>query len=43
MAGPSKCMCLIVDSTCAQNNVEEQYADIDSKEETEDTPRSIII
>jgi hypothetical protein len=37
MAGPSKCAHLLVDLTCVQDDAEEQYAAIDSKEELEDT------
>jgi hypothetical protein len=37
MAGPSKRMRLLVDLACAQDDIEEQYADIDSGEELEDT------
>jgi hypothetical protein len=37
MTGPSKCMCLIVYLACVQDDVEEQYADVDSEEELEDT------
>jgi hypothetical protein len=35
--GPSKPGRLLVDLACAQDNVEEQYADIDSEEELADT------
>jgi hypothetical protein len=35
MAGPLKHACLLVDLACAQDSVEEQYADIDSEEEPE--------
>jgi hypothetical protein len=37
MAGPSKRTCLLVDLAWAYNDVEEQYADINSEEELEDT------
>jgi hypothetical protein len=37
MAGPSKHARLLVNLACAQDDVEEQYADIDSEEEFEDT------
>jgi hypothetical protein len=37
MAGPSKCVHLLVDLACAQDDVEEQYAEINS-EELQDPP-----
>jgi hypothetical protein len=39
MAGPSKCMCLIIllHLTFAQHDVKEQYADNDSEEDLKDT------
>jgi hypothetical protein len=37
VAGPSKCAHLLLNLECAQDVVEEQYADINSKEELEDT------
>jgi hypothetical protein len=37
MAGLLKCTYLLVNLACAHNDVEEQYADINSKEELEDT------
>jgi hypothetical protein len=37
MAGPSKCAHLLVDLPCAQEDAEEQYADIGSEEELGDT------
>jgi hypothetical protein len=37
MAGPSKNTLLLVNLACVQDDVEEQYADIDSEEELKDT------
>jgi hypothetical protein len=37
MAGPSKYAHLLVDLACVQDDVEEQYADINSEEELKDT------
>jgi hypothetical protein len=37
MAGPSKCARLLVELAYAQDDVEEQYADMDSGEELKDT------
>jgi hypothetical protein len=36
-AGPSKRTCLLINLACAQDDVEEQYADSESEEELGDT------